>query len=93
MIVIINDEIVMFGFIIELESVFRQVELNIFEGWQILNDSVFIKTHNARVKSIIGFILDFEFIVLFLRILKGLFKFWWNILEKTYLILTDCTTD
>ncbi len=64
----------MFGFAIKLESVFGEIKLNVFEWWQILNDSVFIKAHNAGVKDIVGFILDFEFIVLFLWILKWLLK-------------------
>ena len=70
MIIIINDEIGMFGLVIELESIIWEVELNVFEGWQIFDDSVFIKTHNTRVKSIIMFVLNFELIILFLSILK-----------------------
>jgi hypothetical protein len=68
MIVIVNGKIVMFGIFIELESVIGKISLNVFERWQILDNSIFIKTNNTGMKCVVCLILDFKFVVLSLRV-------------------------
>jgi hypothetical protein len=68
MIVIVNGKIVMFGIFIELESVIGKIFLNVFERWQILDNSIFIKTNNTWMKCVICLIFDFKFVVLSLRV-------------------------
>lgn len=64
MIVIVNGKIVMFGIFIELESVIGKISLKVFERWQILNNSIFIKANNTGMQCVVCLIFDFKFVVL-----------------------------